>query len=43
MVRQFVESLRRLYMNNKISKETVIKLSNDEKITKEEELYIFAL
>ena len=43
MVRQFVESLRRLYQDNKISKETVIKLSNDGKITKEEELYIFAL
>ena len=39
---QFIESLRRLYENNKISKETVIRLSNDGKITKEQELYILA-
>ena len=40
---QFIESLRRLYQDNKISKETVIKLFNNGKITKEEELYILAL
>lgn len=40
MVRQFVESLRRLYISNKVSEETVIKLFNDEKITIEEKLYI---
>lgn len=40
---QFIESLRRLYKDNKVSKETVIKLSKEGKITKEEELYILAL
>ena len=39
---QFIESLRRLYQNNKISEETVIRLFNDGKITEEEKLYIFA-
>lgn len=43
MVRQFIESLRRLYKDNKVSKETVIKLFNDGKITKEEELYILSV
>ena len=40
---QFIESLKRLYKDNKISKETVIKLSNDGKITKEQELYILSV
>lgn len=42
MVNQFVESLRRLYQDNKVSKETVIRLFNEGKITEEEKLYIFA-
>ena len=40
---QFIESLRRLYKVNKVSKETIVKLFNDGKITKEEELYILAI
>lgn len=43
VMNQFIESLRRLYKDNKVSKETVIKLCNDGKITKEQELYILAL
>lgn len=40
---QFIESLRRLYQCGKISRETVVKLLNDKKITEEEKLYILAL
>ena len=40
---QFIESLRRLYHDNKVSKETVIRLYQEGKITEEEKLYIFAL
>ena len=43
MQTQFIESLRRLYKDGKVSKSTIIKLSNDGKITKEQELYILAL
>ena len=39
---QFIESLRRLYPADKVSKETIIKIFNDGKITEEEKLYILA-
>ena len=39
---QFIESLRRLYQADKVSKETIIKIFNDGKITEEEKLYILA-
>lgn len=39
---QFIESLRRLYQDEKISEEIVIKLYKDSKITEEEKLYILA-
>lgn len=39
-MRQFVESLRRLYLNSMISEEKVIFLFNNKKITKEEMDYI---
>ena len=38
--RQFVESMKRLYENNKVDKEKIIKLCNDGKITESEKLYI---
>lgn len=37
---QFIESLRRLYSNGKINKETVIRLFGDGKISMEEKIYI---
>lgn len=37
---QFIESLRRLYNNGKVSKETIIRLFNDDKISVEEKIYI---
>lgn len=37
----FVESLRRLYQNNSISKEKVDELFNCEKISEKDMLYIF--
>lgn len=36
----FVESMRRLYENKKITEERIIKLFEDGKITVEEKLYI---
>lgn len=39
---QFVESLRRLYLDDKIKEERIIKLFEDGKITVEEKLYILA-
>ena len=36
----FVESLKRLYVNYRITKESVIELYNKEKITEEEKIYI---
>lgn len=39
---QFVESLRRLYQNDKVNKERITKLFEDGKITVEEKLYILA-
>ena len=40
---QFIESLRRLYQNGKVSEEKIIMLFNDGKITEEEKLFILAL
>ena len=40
MKRQFVESMKRLYENNKIDKNKVVELFKSGKITKEEEMYI---
>ena len=37
---QFVESIKRLYKNNKIKKEKVVELFNDGKITMDEKNYI---
>ena len=37
---QFVESLKRLYKDNKINKEKIIKLCNEKKITETEKIYI---
>lgn len=37
---QFVESLKRLYKNNKVSTEKIIELFNNDKITDEEKWYI---
>jgi hypothetical protein len=37
---QFIESLRRLYQNDKIKEKTVIRLFDEGKITQEEKLYI---
>lgn len=42
MNNQFIESLRRLYHNGKLSAEKVVELFESGKITKEEELYILA-
>ena len=39
---QFIESLRRLFQDEKISEEIVIKLYKDSKSTEEEKLYILA-
>lgn len=39
---QFIESLRRLYQENKISNDTVTRLFSEGKITEEEKLYILA-
>ena len=39
----FVESIRRLYAENKISKEKVVQLYESEKITKEELDYILSV
>ena len=39
-MRQFVESLKRLYNDNKINEVKITELFNDGKITEEEMLYI---
>lgn len=39
---QFIESLRRLYQNDKLNKDTVLRLFNECKITEEEKLYILS-
>lgn len=39
---QFVESIKRLYIANKISKDKVISLFNNGKITEEEMKYILS-
>lgn len=39
-MRQFVESLRRLYKNNKVTKDKVVSLFKENKITEEEKNYI---
>lgn len=41
MKRQFVESLRRLYKDEKLTPEKVIELFQNGKITEEEKWYIF--
>lgn len=41
-VNQFIESLRRLYIDGKVSEEKINQLFNDGKITVEEKLYILA-
>lgn len=40
---QFIESLRRLYDNGRVSEETVIRLFNDGKISVEEKVYILSV
>lgn len=40
MERQFVESIKRLYVNGKISKEKVVELFESCKITEIEKMYI---
>lgn len=37
---EFIESLRRLYVDNKVSKEKIDTLLKEKKITMEEHLYI---
>lgn len=39
-MRQIIESLKRLYQKNNVSKEKIVELFNNEKINKEEMLYI---
>ena len=40
MVRQFVESLRRLYQTGKIQKEKIVELCESGKLSEEEKIYI---
>lgn len=40
MERQFVESMKRLYVSGKVNVEKIVELYESEKITKEEKLYI---
>lgn len=40
MQRQFVESMKRLYENNKVKKEKIVELYNNGKITSAEKAYI---
>jgi len=37
---QFVESLKRLYMNQKVTKDKIINLCKNKKITEDEKIYI---
>lgn len=39
---QFIESLRRLYNDKKVSEETIIRLFNDGKISAQEKAYVLA-
>ena len=39
-MRQIIESLKRLYQKNNVIKEKIVELFNNEKINKEEMLYI---
>lgn len=40
MERQFIESLKRLYKDGKVTEEKIVKLFESEKITEKEKLYI---
>ena len=40
MERQFVESMKRLYVSGKVNVEKILELFENGKITKEEKLYI---
>lgn len=40
MNRQFVESLKRLYKDGKVTEEKIVELYESRKITEEEKLYI---
>ena len=40
MERQFVESIKRLYVSGKVNVEKIVELYESGKITKEEKLYI---
>jgi hypothetical protein len=42
-MRQFIESLKRLYVNGKLNKEKVIEFYKDGKITEEEKNYILGV
>lgn len=42
-MRQFVESLKRLYANSKLSKEKVVELFESGKITENEKKYILGV
>jgi hypothetical protein len=42
-MRQFIESLKRLYVNGKLDKEKVITLFKDGKITENEKEYILGV
>ena len=39
-MRQFVESMKRLYVNGKVDKKKIEQLCEDSKITEQEKLYI---
>lgn len=39
-MKQFIESLKRLYQSNKINEQKVIELFNDKKITESQKEYI---
>lgn len=40
MERQFIESIKRLYVNGKLNEEKIVELYENGKITKEEKMYI---
>ena len=41
-MRQFVETMKRLYANGKVDEKKIVELFESKKITKEEKDYIFA-
>lgn len=41
-MRQFVETMKRLYVNGKVNENKIVELFESEKITSEEKEYIFA-